>query len=89
MTQLSKWVTFRDSKLEAKYANSKIPMNTLVEGYLDEKLDIPGDLYAVMRQKELFVNYRPTVDQARFFVEKFIPSVVIHSKKQDQENEEN
>src|SRR5437773_9410536 len=85
MTQLSKWLSFRDSKLEHKYASSKIPMNTLVESYIDEKLDLHGDLLEVMREKELFVNYRPTMDQARFFFEKFIPSVVIHSKKQDQE----
>jgi cyclopropane fatty-acyl-phospholipid synthase-like methyltransferase len=85
MAELSNWIEFHDDKLKKKYADAKIPMNTLVEAYLDQKLDIKGDLHELMRKKSLFVNYRITLDQARFFFEKFIPSVVIHSKKQDKE----
>jgi sphingolipid C9-methyltransferase len=83
--ELSNWIEFHDEDLKKKYSHSKIPMNTLVEAYLDQKLDIKGDLHELMRKKSLFVNYRITLDQAKFFVEKFIPSVVIHSKKQDKE----
>jgi cyclopropane fatty-acyl-phospholipid synthase-like methyltransferase len=36
-----------------------------------------------MRKKELFVNYRVTSDQAKFFFQKFIPSVIQHTKKID------
>src|SRR4051812_39247675 len=83
--ELSSWITFHDEELRRKYAQSKIPMNTLVESFLDQKLDVKGDLHELMRRKDLLVNYRLTADQAKFFVQKFIPSVVIHSKKQDKE----
>ncbi len=85
MAELSNWILFHDEKLKRKYSRSKIPMNTLVEAYLDQKLDVKGDLHELMRKKNLFVNYRLTLDQAKFFFQKFIPSVVIHSKKQDKE----
>ncbi|MHB8874948.1 MAG: class I SAM-dependent methyltransferase, partial [Myxococcaceae bacterium] len=85
MAELSNWIEFHDEKLKQKYSNSKIPMNTLVEAYFDQKLDVKGDLHELMRKKGLFVNYRLTLDQAKFFFQKFIPSVVIHSKKQDKE----
>jgi len=79
----SNWISFRDQQLKRRYSNSRIPMNTLVESYLDEKLDIEGDLQELMRNKDLFVNYRLTFDQAKFFFQKFIPSVIQHTKKVD------
>lgn len=60
-------------------------MSTLIEAYLDERLDLEGDLHELMKHKDELVSYRPTLDQVRFFVETFIPSVVIHSKRQDRE----
>jgi cyclopropane fatty-acyl-phospholipid synthase-like methyltransferase len=80
---LSKWISFCDERLSKRYAKSRIPMNTLVESYLDEKLDVKGDLQELMREKDLFVNYRVTLDQAKFFFQKFIPSVIQHTKKVD------
>lgn len=85
MAELSQFVEFKDQALARKYASGKIPMNTLVESYLDQKLDVKGDLHELIRKKDLFVNYRLTFDQLRFFVEKFIPSVVLHTKSQDRE----
>ncbi len=83
--ELSNWIEFHDADLKQKYSNAKIPMNTLVEAYLDQKLDIKGDVHELMRKKNLFVNYRLTQDQAKFFFQKFIPSLVVHSKKADKE----
>jgi len=80
---LSNWISFRDEGLKRRYSNSRIPMNTLIESYLDEKLDLKDDLQELMRKKELFVNYRLTADQAKFFFQKFIPSVIQHTKKVD------
>src|SRR5258708_22283472 len=79
----SNWISFRNEQLKRRYSNSRIPMNTLVESYLDEKLDIECDLQELMRNKDLFVNYRLTFDQAKFFFQKFIPSVIQHTKKVD------
>lgn len=82
---LSDFVDVRDAALKRKFASSRIPMNTLIEAYLDEKLDLKVDMHELIRNKSLFVNYRMTTNQIRFLFEKFIPSVVIHSKKQDHE----
>src|SRR5260370_24604501 len=79
----SNWISFRNEQLKRRYSNSRIPMNPLVESYLDEKLDSEGDLQELMRNKDLFVNYRLTFDQAKFFFQKFIPSVIQHTKKVD------
>ena len=84
-TELSAYVDIHDLALKQKYANAPIPMNTLVEAYLDQKLDIKGDLHELMRKKNLFVNYRITPDQVSFFLRKFVPSVLVHSKKVDHE----
>lgn len=81
--ELSNWISFRDEDLRRRYSSTRIPMNTLVESYLDEKLDLEGDLQDLMRNKQLFVNYRLTLDQAKFFFQKFIPSVIQHTRKVD------
>jgi len=81
--ELSNWISFRDEDLRRRYSRARIPMNTLIESFLDEKLDLKADLQDLMRDKDLFVNYRLTLDQAKFFFQKFIPSVIQHTKKVD------
>lgn len=58
-------------------------MNTLIEAYLDEKVDLKADLQQLMRNKDAFVNYRLTGDQLQFFLGKFIPSVFQHTQDAD------
>src|SRR5687768_11210534 len=76
---------YRDPDLKRRYQGKKIPMNLLVESYLDEKVDIHGDLHEVMRGRHGFVNYQVTPEQLMFLVSKFVPQVLVHSKKWDHE----
>jgi sphingolipid C9-methyltransferase len=76
-------VVFKDQKLARRYAKKPIPMATLYEAYFDGDLDIPGDIYAFLRQRNDFVKYSLTTDHLRWAVTNFIPEVVIHSKSQD------
>ncbi len=59
-------------------------MATLFEAYFDGALDIPGDLYEFLSQRDLFVTYSITPEHLKFFFTRFIPEVAIHSKAQDE-----
>jgi len=61
-----------------------MPMATLYEAYFDGALDIPGDIYALLRNRHDFVTWSLTREHLRWAVTNFIPEVAIHSKKQDQ-----
>src|SRR5688572_24239314 len=84
MKRLTDYVVFHDKKLEKKYANAPIPMATLYEAYFDGALDIPGDIYKLLRDRNQFVNYRLTPQHFKWAVTNFIPEVTIHSKAQDE-----
>jgi cyclopropane fatty-acyl-phospholipid synthase-like methyltransferase len=84
MARLTDYVVFKDSKLAHRYANKPIPMATLYEAYFDGAIDIPGDMYALLRSRHDFVTWSLTKDHLRWAVTNFIPEVAIHSKSQDQ-----
>jgi cyclopropane fatty-acyl-phospholipid synthase-like methyltransferase len=81
--ELIRRVQFRDPALQRKYEGKKIPMNLLVESYLDQRLDISGDLCELLRNRDQLVNYRVTGDQVRFILSKFLPQLITHSRSMD------
>jgi cyclopropane fatty-acyl-phospholipid synthase-like methyltransferase len=80
---LTDYVTFNSRKLADRYANNRIPISTLYELYFDGEVDIPGDLYAFLRNRDLFVKYTLTWKHLKWAVTNFLPEVTIHSKDQD------
>ncbi|MEZ4229469.1 MAG: class I SAM-dependent methyltransferase [Polyangiaceae bacterium] len=84
MSSLTDHIVFNDKKLAARYATKRIPMATLYEAYFDGDIDIPGDIYAFLRDRNLFVSYSLTPQHLKWAVTNFVPEVVIHSKSQDQ-----
>ena len=84
MARLTDHVVFNDQKLAARYADRPMPMSTLYEAYFDGDLDIPGDLPAFLKQRNLFVKYTLTPAHLKWAVTNFVPEVTIHSKAQDQ-----
>ena len=84
MARLTDHVVFKDSNLARRYANKPMPMATLYEAYFDGALDIPGDIYALLRNRHDFVTWSFTREHLRWAVTNFIPEVAIHSKSQDQ-----
>ncbi len=83
MPALTDYVVFKDQKLARKYANKRIPMATLFEAYFDGDVDIPGDIYEFLDNRNLFVNYKLTTDHFKWAVTNFLPEVAIHTKSQD------
>lgn len=47
---MSYYFTFKDKELERKYANKKIPMQTLYDAYFDEKVDFNREHRALYQQ---------------------------------------
>lgn len=84
MSRLTDYVVFKDSALARKYVKRPIPMATLYEAYFDEALDIPGDIYTLLRSRNDFVTWSLTGEHLKWAVTNFIPEVTIHSKSQDQ-----
>jgi cyclopropane fatty-acyl-phospholipid synthase-like methyltransferase len=83
MTSITDYVVFNDKKLEQKFAHKKIPMSVLYEAYFDGAIDLPGDMYKFLRNRNLFVKYTITKEHLSWAVTNFVPEVAIHSKAQD------
>jgi cyclopropane fatty-acyl-phospholipid synthase-like methyltransferase len=85
MPKLTDYVVFKDSALASQYASGSevIPMSTLFEAYFEGKLDIPGDIYQFLDNREGLVKFTLTPDHFKFFFTRMIPEVAIHSKEQD------
>jgi sphingolipid C9-methyltransferase len=84
MGKLTDYVVFRDQKLAAKYANDRIPIDTLWEAYFDGALDIPGDIYALLNDRHAVAKHPFTQEHVKYFLTKFVPEFAIHSKKLDE-----
>jgi sphingolipid C9-methyltransferase len=84
MARLTDYVVFNDKKLAAKYANDKIPIDTLWEAYFDGAIDIPGDIYALLADRHSVAKHPFTQEHVKYFFTKFVPELAIHSKKLDE-----
>src|SRR5262245_12387567 len=71
MAKLSDYVVFNDTKLASKYQNRPIAIATLYEAYFDGAVDIPGDLFTFLRDRNQFVKYSLTKDHLRWAMTNF------------------
>jgi len=79
-------VSFRlnpKSPVAARYAAGKVPMTTLIEDYIHERLDIEGDFRAFIRARHSVADYKFVADHFKFLLTNFLPEVLIHSQEQD------
>ena len=81
--KISEYVKFTDKTLEKRVQRGKLPMETFYEAYFSGALDIPGDVFDFLRNRNDFVKHKLTTGHLKWFVTNFIPEVAIHSKKQD------
>ncbi len=77
-------VVFNDKALERKWAHKQIPMERFYEAYFAGDIDIPGDIYAFLNDRDSYVKNTLTREHFRWAVTNFIPEAVIHSKSQDE-----
>ncbi len=83
MPKLTDYVVFHDQKLAAKFANGRIPIDTLWEAYFDGALDIPGDIYKLLEDRHVVAKHPFTKEHVKYFVTKFVPETIVHSKAYD------
>jgi len=84
MGKLTDYVVIHDQKLAKKYANDRIPIDTLYEAYFDGAIDIPGDIYKLLDDRHAVAKHPFTQEHVKYFFGRFVPELAIHSKKLDQ-----
>ena len=81
---IEKHLRFHDAKLAQRFAKGRVPMTTLYEAYFDGEVDIVGDIYAFLAERDRYVQYTLTAEHFKFLFKNFIPESTIHSKAQDE-----
>ena len=84
MAQLTDYVVFRNSTLSKRFASKPIPIDTLFESYFDGDVDIPGDIFTLLRDRHAVVKHKFTPAHVKYFLTKFVPEFAVHSKAYDQ-----
>jgi cyclopropane fatty-acyl-phospholipid synthase-like methyltransferase len=82
MADLSRFVTLKNADLAARYATRTMPMETLLEAYLDGDADIP-DIDAFLDARRELVAFTLTPEHWKFLVTRMVPEWLIHSRSQD------
>lgn len=81
-------IVFKDNDggraLRRKFGKRKIPIETLQEAYVDEYVEIEGDLYQWMEKKRNdYCVMEVTWNNIHFLITRFVPDVLNHSKSAD------
>jgi cyclopropane fatty-acyl-phospholipid synthase-like methyltransferase len=84
MAHLTDYVVFRNSALSKRFATKPIPIDTLFEAYFDGDVDIPGDIFALLRDRHAVTRHKFTQAHVKYFVTKFVPELAVHSKSYDE-----
>jgi cyclopropane fatty-acyl-phospholipid synthase-like methyltransferase len=72
-------------KVQSRYrGTAKVPITTVIEDYIHERIDIEGDFREFIRTRTDITTYKLVADHFKFLLTRFIPEVTIHSKKQDE-----
>jgi len=72
--ETTKYLEFKDNKLQAKWGKNKIPMHILVEEFLKDNVAFKGDCYEVLaNHREEFIDWRPDYELIRFVLAQLLP----------------
>jgi cyclopropane fatty-acyl-phospholipid synthase-like methyltransferase len=84
MAHLTDYVVFHNSALSKRFATKPIPIDTLFEAYFDGDIDIPGDIFALLRDRHAVTKHQFTPAHVKYFLTKFVPEFAVHSKAYDE-----
>lgn len=83
---IEEYITIKDPALKARFHHrNKIPMELFFENYIAGKIDIKGDVLDVLENRYDFCKFEFCVGQAKFLFGQWIPEVLWHSRKQDED----
>ncbi|KAF2652090.1 S-adenosyl-L-methionine-dependent methyltransferase [Lophiostoma macrostomum CBS 122681] len=75
----------RPEDRETYYGRNTIPMETFYEMYFDQKVNVRGDMLAVLELRHDWCNFRFTLGLINHFLTGMLPEMIVHSKSQDEE----
>ncbi|KAJ3328881.1 hypothetical protein HDU76_009109 [Blyttiomyces sp. JEL0837] len=87
---IEEYLLIKDAVLKQTYhGKNKIPAETWFEAYFDQKIDLVGgdstDLLELLEVRHDWMAFKFTFEQAKFFVTQWIPELLWHSRKQDED----
>ena len=82
-TALHQRIAPKSSEVRSRYGNAKVPITTLIDDYIHERIDIQGDFREFIQQRDAVVDYSFVADHFKFVFTRFLPEVLIHSQEQD------
>lgn len=78
-------VVVRDNRVNSRYKNgSKTPITDFIEDYMNGRIDVTVDVRQLMKNRTDYFSYEIVGHHVGFVINKFIPQLAIHSKKQDE-----
>jgi len=78
-------VVVRDQKVNSRYKNGqKTPITNFIEDYMNGRVDVTVDVRQLMKHRTDYFTYDIVGHHVGFVINKFIPQLAIHSKKQDE-----
>jgi cyclopropane fatty-acyl-phospholipid synthase-like methyltransferase len=80
------YLSWRDPRDAERWRGKKIPMETLYEAYLAEKLDFKHDLYEVMLHRNGLFRFCFTWGDVKFYFNKFLRQTTAHDLSSDRED---
>jgi len=84
VTPLDFIVTKTDATRTRYKAGKRVSFAHFIEDFIRGKIDINGDFEQFMESRGNYFNYDLTAHHFNFLFSRFIPEVLIHSKKQDE-----
>jgi cyclopropane fatty-acyl-phospholipid synthase-like methyltransferase len=82
-TALHQRITPKSQEVRSRYNGKKVPITTLIEDYIHERVDIEGDFRDFIKHRDAVVDYSFVADHFKFVFTRFLPEVAIHSQEQD------
>lgn len=85
MAKISDYVEVKNSKVASRYAKDKVQAGQWVEDYLRGDVDMKGDFMDFINNIKEVCNFKFVGHHYKFFVTEFLPEIMSHSKKMDEE----
>ncbi len=82
--KISDFVEVKNPGISSRYAKNKAAIGHFIQDYIVGKININIDFKEMMQHKDEIFTYEYVWHHWKFFFSRFIPEVVIHSKKQDE-----
>ncbi len=79
------YIISKTDSVRSRYKEGKkVSFGLFIEDFINGRIEINGNFEEFMESRSQFFDYSLTANHFKFFFSRFIPEVLIHSKKQDE-----